>query len=624
MGDVGTQVRKVTRRIRVRRGAEAFARLSIVGLALVLVAVLFWKLERVSSGALRAWAGFALLLPIAGAAFAASRRVPKELAAKLVDLRFALHDRTVSAVEFGDVPEAERTAFMDAAVRDAEERVREVRPADAVPFRAPRDVLPALGLATAILGLTFVAFPRPHPQEVESTLVPFEVHEEELEAYREYARDLLLRAEGNQAGPLHDAAEALNRLVEDLADRRVDREEAFRRLGELEDRFLRGQEATPEELERALRAMGDELRHSELTKEVGQKLQDADLNAAREEVQKLAQALRDERPESQKALERAREALQRAAEEAPEDVRERLEELRREMQEQQESLLKKKQEKNGDAEAEERLLKRRQRELERLERQQQMSENLRRQLDRLQREMDRTAETLNQSPQEAAEAMERMAEELNRLAQDQEAQEELARMLERMQDMREMLRRQQRGQGRDQQNKRAGQLGKFYQLARGRQGMRIAGPGQQGEQGQDGQQGQGGEQAKVLQLGEGNDQLLIPLPGMGQGMRGQGQQPGGLQQGQGIGSEHDPRMGAATNLDGRRETVQVQGTQNEDGASRSQVIMGAADQGFASQGYHRVYGEYRRVMEEDLDLQDIPPGVRGHLRDYMDLIRPQE
>jgi len=621
---IDRQVARVAARVRARRALETFARLAVLALAFALVAVLLQKLGRISG--LGGWLVVAGVVPVVGAVIAAARPVARTLAAKILDLKFETHDRATSAVDFEGT--AERTEFMEAHLRDAEARAKEVDPAAAVPIRTPRDVVPALVMASLVVGLTFVAFPRERTAGRDSRLTPIEVHTEELEAYREYVRDLVARAEEQPSGPLQEAAEAANRLLEDLAARQIDRQEALRRLGELQDRFLRGREPSAEDLQKALRAMGDELRRSNLTKEMGQKLQEPNLDEARAEAQKLAQALRDKRPESREALEKAREALERAARETPEDTRERIEELRRQMEEERESLLKKKQpEKNGNEDAEERLLKRRQRELERLEREQQMNENLRRQLERLRRQMDDAAETMNRSPEESAEAMEAMAEALNQLANDGEAQEQLARLLERMSDLGEMLRRQ-RGQGQGQKQKRAGQLGKFFKLAKG--GMPVVAPGRQGHLGENGEQGDGqqrgpegaGEQGQVLQLGEGNDGLMMPMPGMG--MPGQGQSQGSEQMGQGIGTAHDPRMGDPTAMRSQRETVQVQGTPNEDGASRSQVIMGAADQGFASGGYRRVYTEYRRVMEEDMDLQDIPPGVRGHLRDYMDLIRPQE
>ena len=44
----------------------------------------------------------------------------------------------------------------------------------------------------------------------------------------------------------------------------------------------------------------------------------------------------------------------------------------------------------------------------------------------------------------------------------------------------------------------------------------------------------------------------------------------------------------------------MQGADTGQGGSRSQVILGAAERGFASRGYKKVYTEYHQVAEESL------------------------
>jgi hypothetical protein len=114
--------------------------------------------------------------------------------------------------------------------------------------------------------------------------------------------------------------------------------------------------------------------------------------------------------------------------------------------------------------------------------------------------------------------------------------------------------------------------------------------------------------------------------------RGQGSgsgQGGGGQQGPGHpgkwGEGHDPNVqGAATNPSMGTEDTQVQGSDSAQGASRSQVILGAAQRGFASSAYKKVYTEYHQVAEESLAKDDVPGGYRFYVKRYFQLIRPRD
>jgi hypothetical protein len=54
------------------------------------------------------------------------------------------------------------------------------------------------------------------------------------------------------------------------------------------------------------------------------------------------------------------------------------------------------------------------------------------------------------------------------------------------------------------------------------------------------------------------------------------------------------------------------------------VILGAAEKGFASRQYQRVYREYHTVAEEALNQDEIPGGYRFYVRRYFQLIRPRD
>ena len=66
------------------------------------------------------------------------------------------------------------------------------------------------------------------------------------------------------------------------------------------------------------------------------------------------------------------------------------------------------------------------------------------------------------------------------------------------------------------------------------------------------------------------------------------------------------------------------GTSQRRESCRSEVILGAAERGFASRGYQKVYREYHTVAEEALNKDEIPGGYRFYVRRYFQLIRPRE
>ena len=97
------------------------------------------------------------------------------------------------------------------------------------------------------------------------------------------------------------------------------------------------------------------------------------------------------------------------------------------------------------------------------------------------------------------------------------------------------------------------------------------------------------------------------------------------QPGRGWGEGHDPKVqGQATNPKMGTEDTQVQGGDTGQGGSRSQVILGAAERGFASRGYKKVYTEYHQVAEDSLSKDDIPGGYRSYVKRYFQLIRPRD
>ncbi|MBX3250543.1 MAG: OmpH family outer membrane protein [Myxococcales bacterium] len=694
----------VRRRIRLQRALDAGVVLLVAGLGIAAIGLALSR-AGVIDQAERSWLAVALALPALGVLIGLLRRVPRLLPAQLLDRSHALASRLANAIELAASPE--RTPFMEAAIADAEVHAKGLDPKRAMPLRAPRDLVPAFVLGLAVTGLSFLrVFQPPPPEPVVAELAPLLIDDDALDGFAASLEPVLRDRETSD--DVRQAARALNQVLEDMADRRLDRTEALRRLQQIEQQLTQGRPATAEQVREQLQEMGRELQRASLTQAASEALRDGDAARAADAMRELATRLETETP-SRQELDRLRQALDRASRD---DEQRRLDELRQQREELQRLLQRQREQQQTETEEERRLLRRRERQLERLQREEQQLEEQRRQLDRLRREMQQAAEELNRDArdrQQQSEAMQRLAEELNRMAREQMSEEQRRELQRQMQQLREMIRRmqeqqqqQQGGQGgQDGQQQQQGQgqgqgqrLQRFVLQAGGGQGnVRLRMPGQQGQQGQgqgqqgqgqgqqgqgqgqqgqgqgqqgqgQGQQGQGqgqggqqgqgqgqdgqgqgqaggqgqgqgqggqgqgqGEQVVELTPGGQGGNAVLELPGMGggQGQQGQGQgqgtDPGGSQAGTG----HDPNLfDDATALRGNRQNTRVSGQESDQGPSRSEVILGAANRGFVGQGYRQVFTDYAGHAEEVLERDEVPPGYRFYVRRYFQLIRPRD
>src|SRR5262249_35962530 len=131
---------------------------------------------------------------------------------------------------------------------------------------------------------------------------------------------------------------------------------------------------------------------------------------------------------------------------------------------------------------------------------------------------------------------------------------------------------------------------------------------------------------EVWVLGPNGEKILMLTKGQGGSGQGQGESGGGdPSHGPGWGHGHDDNMqGKATNPKVGTQDTEGQGKDTGQGGSRSEVILGAAERGFASRGYTKVYREYHTVAEEALNKDEIPGGYRFYVRRYFQLIRPRD
>ena len=643
---VRVPIGRVAHRIRFQRFIDALAAsatgaLGLAGATIGMVAAGFAPAEMIHYSWL-----VAVAAPLLLALMNAARGVSSAGAAGRLDSTHEVHSRFRSALEFASVPASARTPFMHAAVVDAGRFAPDVDPAVAAPLRWPRVGVLALAFAVILAIVSYFDGKSkiqreidPEPPAISALLV----HPDDLESFEEPIAPML---EPEAAEPIRGAAEDFNQLIEDLADRRLDRTEALRRIDALERRLAEARAASSDTIDDALRRIGEPLR-AEVTEAASQALRDGDAARATAELRSVAERLR-QGDIDRRRLEQLRRALRRASQDEQRSTERELARMRQE----QERLLAR--ERNGAlTPRERRLLNRRRRNLERLERNAAEEAERRRELERLRREFSQAAEDLQRnSPDEAAQALERGAEDLNRAAQSQMSETQRQELMRQLDQLRELMRRQGRGsQGSQGQNGRgrsggqgqgqrmdrfvlraAGQGGEggipLHMPSRGDQNGSARGSprGSQGQPGSgSGQQGRDGDQrdqnpTKALTLGAGGDaQLEIP----GVRHRGGGRGQGRTGPGAGVGS-HREHLEEPTRIDATRRNTQVDGEESDEGASRSEVILGAADRGFAARSYQRVYTDYSDHAEEVLERDEIPGGYRFYVRRYFQLIRPRE
>jgi hypothetical protein len=628
------------RRIRFDRALRAGARALCAALVIAIVDVAARKVGAVPERAARDVLGLAFAGVLVAVVTAWGWRLPALAGARRLDRFHALHDRFANALAFDESPA--RTPFMEAAIKDAIAFAPKAQPRLAVPLVLPRALAVAAGLASGLVAVLLFEV-RTHVVTAHArTIDPIEMSADDLEDVKDFLK------QARQTDPSDDTKATIddfNRLVDDIASRRLDRTEAFRRLEALEHRLIDGAAADKKALERQLESMGEELKKADLTRPAGTALVDAKLDKARDALRDLSNRVRAAAkgaPIDKAKLDEARQAIKKAAEQAAK----RDEELQRRREQLADEILKKKQELgDGGTDEERSLLEKKQRELERLDRESGEQKSAGRQLDRLDRELEQAAEDLMKDLGASAEDLEQGAEDLNRMDEQQATQEQKEELKQKLEEMRELLR--QEGQGGKAQIVR---LKRFGQMARGQggrgspgqggnpgdgqsgqgngsqgqQGQGQSGGGQQGQQGQGAGSQDGGQGGETWVLGPNGEKMLMLSKGQGAG-GGEAGADGQAQGGARWGTGHDPKtQGQATNPKMSTQDTQVQGADSGQGGSRSQVILGASERGFASKAYKKVYTEYHQVAEESVAKDEVPGGYRSYVKRYFQLIRPRD
>jgi hypothetical protein len=623
-----SSARRAERRRRLGAAFKAAGRVAPLSLAGLAPLLALEKLRPSHGAGIALYAGVALALAIiAGSAlWAGLRRGAALSGALLLDDFHGTGGRIGNALSFARLPRAERTPLMQLAIEDALGVVQRLDARRAVPLPIPREsgLVVALLAGLALLAAFEVRTLRPVPPK--PTLPPALMSVDDVALFRSLGEEL----SRTKSDPVQQAAVArYNRLVEDIAQHRLDRHEVFRRLAEIERDLGEHLEADREALDEGLEGVARELEKSPLSRKAGEALAEKRLDDAEKALRELSEKLKSKKaPPTASELERLRSALKHASEQSHERAT-AIEQRRRELAEERESLLKKKGESPPAAAKTQQKLADNERKLEHLDRQSNRAKRGGEQLSELDRELAKAAQELERAMNErrkdsgdTPEQLERGAEDVQRMAQKKLDDAQKRELIQRLKEMREVLR--QEGQGGEQRKER---LQRFGQRAHGQQ------PGDGEGQGKDGRPGQKGSGKLDIRMGRGSGSDGIPIPGgesqsQASKSKGGGEengQQGNGQPGPGYGNSHDDALtGDRTHLDSKSHDVSAAGIDSGEGTANAEVIYGAAERGFVGKGYKDIFTEYQTVAEQTLEKDEIPPGYRFYVRRYFQLIRPRE
>lgn len=607
------------RRQRFNAALRRLARLLPIPLAYAVVArALVQWLEPGADATRWVWVGFfvACLVPLAGVlAIWLARRSP-HAGALALDRHHQSADRITNALEFGKLSPNEQSPFMQAAIADALLAVERPNASAAVPLELPRGAAWSVALVLLVVAASFI---KPHPpappERAPAALAavdPVVLGADDLSFLRESIEEFKPSGDNPE---LTQAVADFNRLVEELAEKKLDRRELFRRLTEIERSLATGPEAD-EALDAGLKDLAEQLDKSPLSRPIADALKEKRLADAEKAMRELAERLaRKDEPIDPAELERLRKALDAASTQADGRVA-RLEQMRREVEAEQRRLLQKKNAKEAATPEQKAEQERQKRRLEKLDRDIGDAKRSQEKMSELDKELAKAAQELMRELGKSAEHMESGAEDMNRMARQKMSEEEKRQLKQKLEELRELLR--QGGANREQHLKR---LQQFAGRARGEKGDGKDGKGQQGKPGQGG--------PPRLTLGPGGTPLPLPGGGGGEPSGGKpgGDKPGGdgPSGGTEAGAGSSPEVkGKATDLDGKTEDVTAAAVDTGQGAASSEVVFGAAEQGFTGARYQKVYTQYRTVAEDVLEQDTIPAGYEFYVRRYFQLIRPRQ
>ena len=623
-------VRQARRRLRAQAALElatlALIPASVISLAAVFAVRNLWITPL--TGALVI--GGSLALVAAFALAGALRRFPTHLVATRIDRASGLSDRLATACAFeeqlarGEAADPETLDLMRLAIADGARAVPRANAKMATPFSRPAELGPALAFVTvASLIAVLVTVPTFELATSAGATISDEIARHEKgpdEADKvalddqdlAYIQDLLAELErtARETGDPHlqEFAKKVDELLTQAQLGEISKQKMLEKLAEAEKKYSEGADKDVEASMKELEKTGNELKKEKLTRELGKALSQGDLDKAREEMEKLAKKLENEEL-SQKQREKVADALEKAAEKFAQREKneqkqrdEQIKAARQKIDELKQKLARAKTEREKSQLS--RQLERKKRELKKLSRkkEEQQKSSSRRQLKELHRNMKQASKDMRsksrQTRRQAARRMRDMRQNTGKVSADKRRMTNQRKIASQMRDLKDALRRAKRRGSRGPKDRfgRNKRNSDFQRRARGGQGNRDSWkPGQNGP-GKNGQNGKNGKNG--------------------------GKQPG--QGGKKPGDGHDPDLlGDATDKSGDTKDQSLQGVHGK-GPSTRETILSAAEKGFASQSYKKVYTRYTNQVEEIIRAEKVPAGYKYYIKKYFKMIKPQQ
>ncbi len=414
----------------------------------------------------------------------------------------------------------------------------------------------------------------------------------------------------------------LEKQIKELEDKLKDPKLSEKEKADLQKKLdeLKQQQQDAEKQKQDAQKKEDELREQQ--KDLQKQLENKQLTEQeKQDLQKKIDELKQQKPMTEKDKEQLQKQMENAAkkmQEQQKDQKDKQDQAQQKMKDEIKRLEKKQQEAKTDQERQqaERQLQKKKDELQKLQKEddQKQDSAQRQALKRLEKDMEKAAENLDkpqkdpkqskeqqdeeekEREKQASRNMKDAARETGRVDQDQRKQASQKKMSSQMDDLREAMRRakQKGNKGPQDPFGKQGKNQDFSQRARGQKGS-----GQAWKPGQGKGQGQG--------------------QGQGQQPGGQGQQPGGSSYGTG----HDDNLtGDATGKNGKTKDDDLSGKTGGQGTSRRETILAAAQKGFASTSYKKVYADYEKVVEEVMRNEKLPSSYKYYVKRYFAKIHP--
>ena len=405
---------------------------------------------------------------------------------------------------------------------------------------------------------------------------------------------------------LQEFADKIRNLLREVQTGQLTKAELLRRLAALEAQYKQGTDPDPEQTLSELKQTGKELAKTPNLRKLGQALAKGNLKQAQKQMHELARKLEKNQLSSTqkqaiaKALQKAADTFQQRTTKHQDKANREIASLR--------SQVKLLQKKHNTAKTphEKRVLSRRlkqkKRQLKTLQRQQEQRQASaqKRRLQRLHRNLKRAADQMQTSQpgtrQQASRTLRDVAAETGKVEHDRRKLATQKKVATQLEDLREAMRRaRQRQKGpRDLfgKNKRKQD---FLRRARGQ-----------------------GRNRSAWKPGQSRGKLS---PGSSS------KQPNGTSQtnapdGNSPGNKHDPNLfGGSTPKVGQTQDTSVSGIHGR-GPSTRQTILSAAQKGFASRSYRKVFARYKSVVEDVMQTENVPPGYKYYIKRYFQTIKP--